>query len=86
MVTKLAALCALSLAVAGLAVGPARATPPAVTEVIVDRSFFLAAGDACSFPLTIHNQGIRRTTTFFDADGNVTTTMIVLINFTQSYT
>jgi hypothetical protein len=84
--TKLAVLFALSLAVAGLIVGSAGATPPTVTEVVVDRTFSLAAGDACSFPLTIHNEGIRRTTTFFDADGNVTRTMVVLINFTQSYT
>jgi hypothetical protein len=86
MVPKLATLFALSVVLAGLSVAPAAATPPTVTEVAVDRTFHLAAGDACSFPLTIHNEGIRRTTTFFDADGNVTKTMVVLINFTQSYT
>jgi hypothetical protein len=85
-VTKLAGLFALALAVAGLIVGPAGATSPTVTEMVVDRTFTLAAGTACSFPLTIHDEGIRRTTTFFDAEGNVTKTMIVLINFTESYT
>jgi hypothetical protein len=86
MVPKLATLFALSLVFAGLSVAPAAATPPTVTEVAVDRTFHLAARDACAFPLTIHNEGIRRTTTFFDADGNVTKTTIVLINYTQSYT
>jgi hypothetical protein len=83
---KLATLVGITLVLAGLSVAPAAATPPTVTEVAVDRTFHLAAGDACSFPLTIHNEGIRRTTTFFDADGNVTKTIVVLINYTQSYT
>jgi len=83
---KLATLVGITLVLAGLSVASAAAAPPTVTEVAVDRTFHLAAGDACSFPLTIHNEGIRRTTTFVDADGNVTKTMVVLINFTQSYT
>ena len=81
----------LKLFVAALLLGlvaaaPATAAAPTVTEVPIDRTFSFAAGAACSFPLTIHNQGIRRTTTFYDASGNVTRTTIVLIGFTQSYT
>jgi hypothetical protein len=81
----------LELAVAVLLLGlvaaaPATAAAPTVTEVPVDRTFDFAAGAACSFPLTIHNQGIRRTTTFYDASGNATRTTIVLIGFTQIYT
>ena len=78
-------MCALSLAVAGLIVGTAGAAAPTVNEVVVNRTITLAAGTACSFPLTIHDEGIRRTTTFVDAAGNVIRTTIVLINFTESY-
>src|SRR5207244_8937947 len=65
---------------------PAGANAPSVTQVSIDRTFTFPAGAACAFPLTIHNKGIRRTTTFVDSAGNVTRTMIVLIGFTQSYT
>jgi hypothetical protein len=85
MQRKLITLCALPLALIAITATPAGATAPAVTEVAVDRTITLAAGAACSFPLTIHNQGLRRTTTFFDAAGNVTRTTIVLVHFTQSY-
>jgi hypothetical protein len=86
MRAKLVTLLALVPALVAANAAPAGATPPTVNEVGIDRTFNLPAGAACSFPLTIHNQGIRRTTTFFDAAGNVTRTMIVLIGFTQSYT
>jgi hypothetical protein len=85
MVAKLMTLCALFLCLVAATALPAGAAPPTQTEVAVDRTFHLAAGDACAFPLTIHNEGIRRTTTFFDASGNVVRTMIVLFHFTQSY-
>ena len=65
---------------------PAGAAPPTVTEMNVDRTFTFPAGAACSFPLTIHNQGVRRTTTYFDSSGNVTRTVIHLAAFTQTYT
>jgi hypothetical protein len=86
MVAKLVIFLTALLALAVTAAAPAGATPPTTTSTVVDRTFTLAAGDAGSFPLTVHNQGIRRVTTFFDSAGNVTRTMIVLINFTQSYT
>jgi hypothetical protein len=86
MPAKLMTRFALVLALVALTAAPAGATAPAVTEVTVDRTFTFASGDACSFPLTVHNQGIRRTTTYLDEDGNVTRTTIVLIHFTQSYT
>src|SRR5262249_35034620 len=57
-----------------------------VAEADVNSTFHFAAGAACSFPLTIHNEGRRRTTTYFDQDGNVTKTTIHLNSFTQSYT
>lgn len=85
MAAKLITLSALFLALVAATASPAGATAPTQTEVAVDRTFHLAAGDACTFPLTIHNQGIRRTTTFFDASGNVVRTTIVLVHFTQSY-
>ena len=85
MRAKLIALCTTIAALAAATAGPAGATAPTVTEVNVDRSFSFPAGAACSFPLTVHNEGIRRTTTYFDASGNVTRTTIVLIHFTQSY-
>jgi hypothetical protein len=82
LVTVLVLVPALIVATAA----PAGAAPPTITEVPVDRTFNLPAGTACSFPLTINNEGIRRTTTFDDAAGNVTRTMIVLIGFTQTTT
>jgi hypothetical protein len=83
---KLVTLFALVVAVAAVTATTAGAAAPTTTEVAIDRTFNFPAGAACSFPLTIHNVGIRRTTTFFDSAGNVTKTMIVLIRFTQSYT
>jgi hypothetical protein len=68
------------------AAGTAGATAPTVTDVNVDRTIPVPAGAACSFPITIHNVGIRRTTTFFDSSGNVTRTTVVLIGFTQTVT
>jgi hypothetical protein len=86
MRSKLVTLLALVPVLIAVTVAPAEAAPPTVTEMAVDRTFDLAAGAACSFPLTIHNEGIRRTTTFYDAAGNVTKTMVVLIGFTQTTT
>jgi hypothetical protein len=86
MVAKVSTLLGALLAAVALAASPAGAAPPTVTEVAVNRTFHFAAGAACSFPLTVHNEGIQRTTTFVDAAGNVTRTTIVLIDFTQSYT
>jgi hypothetical protein len=83
---KLVTLFALVPALIAATATLAGATPPTTTEVSIDRTFNFPAGAACSFPLTIHNEGIRRTTTFYDAAGNVTRTTIVLIKFTQSYT
>jgi hypothetical protein len=85
MIAKLAVL-AGTLVLAATTAGSAGATPPSVTQTAVDRTFTLPAGTACSFPLRVHNQGIRRVTTFYDEAGNVTRTMIVLIGYTQSYT
>jgi hypothetical protein len=86
MRSKLVTLLALVPALIAVTASPAGAAPPTVTEVAVDRTFNFAAGDACAFPLTVHNQGTRRTTTFYDASGNVTKTMIVLPTFTQTFT
>ena len=86
MRSKLVTLLALVPALIAATAAPAGATTPTVSEVAVDRTFTLAAGAACSFPLTIHNEGIRRTTTFYDSAGNVTRTMVVLIGFTQTTT
>jgi hypothetical protein len=82
MRAKLIACLAVALALAA----PAAAAQPTVTEESIDRTFHLAAGAACSFPLTIHNEGVRRTTTYVDAEGNMTRTVIHLFGFTQSYT
>src|SRR4051812_31928077 len=86
MRSKLVTLFALVPALIAATATSAGATPPTVTEVAVDRTFNFAAGAACAFPLTVHNQGTRRTTTFYDANGNVTKTMIVLPTFTQTFT
>ena len=86
MRSKLVTLLALVPALIAATAAPAGAAAPTVTQVSIDRTFNFPAGAACSFPLTIHNKGIRRTTTFVDSAGNVTRTMIVLIDFTQSYT
>ena len=67
MVAKVSTLLGVLLAAVVAAASPAAAAAPTVTEVAVDRTFHLAAGTACSFPLTIHNKGIRRTTTFVDS-------------------
>jgi hypothetical protein len=85
MKTKLLALAAVTLAAAATAV-TAGATAPTVTQTNIDRTFHLGAGAACAFPLTIHNQGINRTSTYTDQQGNVTRTVVHLIGFTQSYT
>ena len=86
MKSKALGFIVIVLAVAAATAGTAGATTPAVTEVNVDRTIPLPAGAACSFPITIHNEGIRRTTTFFDSSGNVTRTTVVLIGFTQTVT
>ena len=86
MRSKLVTLFALVPALIAMTASTAGANAPAVTQVSIDRTFNFAGGDTCAFPLTVHNTGIRRTTTFFDSAGNVTRTMIVLIDFTQSYT
>jgi hypothetical protein len=86
MRAKAVALSALLLALLAATAGPAGATPPTTTETVVNSTFHLPAGAACSFPLTIHNSGLRRVTTFFDDAGNVTRTTILLPRFTQSYT
>jgi hypothetical protein len=86
MRAKLITLFALVPALVAATATSAGAAPPIVTEVVVNRTFTLPAGTACSFPLAIHNEGIRRTTTFVDAAGNVRRTTIILIGFTQSYT
>jgi hypothetical protein len=85
MKTKLLALAAATLAAAATA-ATAGAVNPSVTEVNVDRTFHFAAGTVCSFPVTIHNEGRNRTTTYFDQAGNVTRTVIHLNSFTQSVT
>ena len=85
MRAKAVALSALLLALLAATAGPAGATPPTTTETAVNSTFHLPAGAVCSFPLTIHNSGLRRVTTFFDEAGNVTRTTILLPHFTQSY-
>jgi hypothetical protein len=85
MRAKAVTLWALFLAMVAVPAAPAGATPPATTQTVVNSTFHLAAGAACSFPLTIHNSGIRNVTTFFDVAGNVTRTQIVLVHFSQSY-
>jgi len=79
-------LIAAALLLGLVAVAPATAAAPTVTEAPVNSTFVFGAGQACSFPLTIHNQGIRKTTTYVDASGNVTRTTIHLVHFTQTYT
>jgi hypothetical protein len=74
------------LALAAVTAGTAGAAAPTVTEVNVDRTIPLPAGAACSFPITIHNVGTRRTTTYFDQAGNVTRTVVHLAAFTQTVT
>jgi hypothetical protein len=86
MRAKAVTLSALLLACLATTAAPAGATAPTSIEVSINRTIHLAAGAACSFPLAIHNQGIRRTTTFFDNAGNLTRTTIILNHFTQSYT
>ena len=86
MKAKVLGFIVVVLALAAATAGTAGATAPAVTEVNVDRTIPVPAGGACSFPITIHNVGLRRTTTYFDANGNVTRTVIHLVGFTQSVT
>jgi hypothetical protein len=81
-VVSLAALLAVAAAIAA----SANAASPTTTVTQVDRTFHFAAGELCSFPVTIHNEGTRRVTTFYDADGNVTRTQILLPSFTQTAT
>ena len=82
---KLLAFLAVAIA-AAVTAATAGAVPPTVTETNIDSTFVFPAGSACSFPLTIHNEGRRRTTTYFDQQGNVIRTTIHLNSFTQSYT
>ena len=86
MTAKALGFVVVVLALAAATAATAGATAPAVTEVSVDRTIPLAAGAACSFPITIHNEGLRRTTTYFDSQGNVTRTVVHLVGFTQSVT
>jgi hypothetical protein len=72
--------------VALAAAASASAATPTVVVVNVDRTINFAAGDLCSFPVTLHNVGVRRTTTYTDSSGNVTRTVIHLAAFTQSVT
>lgn len=85
MKKKLLALVVVAIAAAATAV-TADAVTPAVVETDIDSTFVFPAGAACSFPLTIHNEGRRRITTYFDQQGNVIRTTIHLNSFTQSYT
>ena len=85
MQAKTLALVAILLA-AAVTAATANAATPVVTEVNVDNTFHFAAGALCSFPLTLHNEGRRRTTTYLDEAGNVTRTAIHLNSFTQSAT
>jgi hypothetical protein len=85
MKSKFLGLVAIVL-VATAAATSAGAATPSVVEVNVDRTFHFAAGDLCSFPVTLHNNGVRRTTTYFDSSGNVTRTVIHLAAFTQTAT
>ena len=85
MKAKTLALAVTVLATAVATVTASAATPE-VTVVNVDRTFHFAAGDLCSFPLTLHNEGVRRTTAYFDSSGNVTRTVIHLASFTQTAT
>ena len=85
MKSKLLAFIVVAIAAAAAAATVGAATPT-VTEANIDRTFHFAAGDACSFPLTIHNEGRRRITTYTDQQGNITRTTIHLNSFTQSYT
>jgi len=85
MRSKVVSLVAL-LVVAAATAASANAASPTTTVTQVDRTFHFAAGEACSFPVTIHNEGTRRVTTFSDADGNVTRTQILLPSFTQTAT
>jgi hypothetical protein len=72
--------------VAVAAATSAGAATPSVVEVNVDRTFHFAGGDLCSFPVTLHNKGVRRTTTYYDSSGNVTRTVVHLAAFTQTAT
>jgi len=85
MKKKLLALVAVT-AVAAAVAATAGAVTPTVAEANVDNTFVFGAGAVCSFPVTIHNVGRRRTTTYFDQQGNVTKTTIHLNSFTQSVT
>jgi hypothetical protein len=85
MKSKLLVFIVVAVAAAATA-ATAGAVNPTVTETNIDSTFHFAAGAACSFPLTIHNEGRRRITTYFDQQGNVTKTVIHLNSFTQSYT
>jgi len=85
MKTRLLAFVGVAIAAAATA-ATAGAVTPTVTETNIDSTFVFPAGGACSFPLTIHNEGRRRTTTYFDQQGNVVKTTIHLNSFTQSYT
>jgi hypothetical protein len=85
MKSRLLGLVAIVLVAAAAAVSASAATP-SVVEVNVDRTIHFAAGDLCSFPATLHNKGVRRTTTYYDSSGNVTRTAIHLAAFTQTVT
>ena len=76
-------LCVVAVLVALAAAASASAAAPSVVVVNVDRTINFAAGDLCSFPVTLHNKGVRRTTTYYDSSGNVTRTVIHLAAFTQ---
>jgi hypothetical protein len=85
MKSKFLALVALVLVAAAAATTASGATP-SVVEVNVDRTIHFGAGALCSFPVTLHNKGVRRTTTYYDSSGNVTRTVIHLAAFTQTVT
>jgi len=84
MRAKLVTLFALVPALVAASVSPAGATAPTVTQVVVNRTFTLPAGTACSFPLAIHNEGIRRTTTFVGAARTSTRALVPSVSATDN--
>jgi hypothetical protein len=77
--------CVIAAVIALAFAAAATAAEPSVVVTKVDRTSVVPAGGVCDFALTIHTEGTRRVTTFYDSNGNVVRTMIVLSDFSITY-
>lgn len=84
---KLLSAAVLACAVAAVAVPLAGANAPSVTTTDINRDVLIAAGPGtCAFDIVAHLEGTRVITDYTDRDGNLVRRVILLRQFTITYT